>query len=155
MTGCAATRQDVRFAARHRLLYSKRERANCRGELGGRGIPTGGQCRGRDREKMILQRCDSSNQSSERGLGQGLGSTWYWLNIGSPVHLHSGLESDLHLHAGAKPGLFLHAESYTQGLIQIYSYTRHILHSRQRKLLVSRKLVLFEFETWRKIFKQV
>ena len=29
-----------------------------------------------------------------------------WLNIGSPVHLHSGLESDLHLHAGAKPGLF-------------------------------------------------
>ena len=47
-----------------------------------------------------------------------------WLNIGSPVHLHSGLESDLHLHAGAKPGLFLHTESYTQGLIQIYSYTR-------------------------------
>jgi len=46
-----------------------------------------------------------------------------WLNIGSPVHLHSGLESDLHLHAGAKPGLFLHTESYTQGLIQIYSYT--------------------------------
>jgi hypothetical protein len=47
-----------------------------------------------------------------------------WLNIGSPVHLHSGMESDLHLHAGAKPGLFLHAEYYTQGLIQIYSYTR-------------------------------
>ena len=47
-----------------------------------------------------------------------------WLNIGSPVHLHSGLESDIHLHAGAKPGLFLHAEYYAQGLIQIYSYTR-------------------------------